>query len=211
MQARSSAVPRNASPKAFPAARSFAAAAIEFAPARAGGRPHLPPRSALACCHRPRCLNEPLGRSRAVARLRPASPAARLVDLADDAALRLPRPSRQRRPDELHASRRPARRRLGSCGARRRRRPDRLSGVRSSRRRRAGRSLGRSGSRRSTSASPSPELSVSSPSPRACATCCTSRRKPIERSSKPSSAPRAIRSDMPIGWAWTRLERTLTP
>ena len=34
MQARSSAFPRNASPKAFPAARSFAAAAIESAPAR---------------------------------------------------------------------------------------------------------------------------------------------------------------------------------
>ena len=34
MQARSSAVPRTAGPKAFPAARSFAAAAIESAPAR---------------------------------------------------------------------------------------------------------------------------------------------------------------------------------
>ena len=206
MQARSSAVPRNASPKAFPAARSFAAAAIEIRAGPASGRSRLPPRPALARRHRAGRLDEPLGRSRAVARLRPASPAARLVGLADDAALRLPRPSRQRRPDELHAGRRPARRRLRSCGFGRRRRPDRSSGVRPPycrclghalaeaargarrplRHRRSCRSL-RLRRRRALPVAPSDESRIEP-----CAT--------------PSNVPRAIRSDMPIGWRSTRLE-----
>ena len=60
MQARSSAVPRTAGPKAFPAARSFAAAAIESA--RPGERlisSSTSPR--LARRHRAGRLDEPLG------------------------------------------------------------------------------------------------------------------------------------------------------
>ena len=210
MQARSSAVPRNASPKAFPAARSFAAAAIESAPARRAADLvfHLAPLWLAVIAHAASTnlwgdLVQSLGEAPRAQRL--AWSAWPTMQLSGSLALLA---------SAVLMNYTQAAGRLAVVSA--------LAGLVVAvvltgfpefDRLTAG-----------ASAMPWPKRLAALDVRFAIAGAVGlfafaagvryllhQPRKPIERCSKPSSVPRAIRSDMPIGWAWTRLQRSLTP
>ena len=200
MQTRSSASSSTRESQILPTARSFAAAAknrIRAGPPR--GRSRLPPRPALAHRHRPRRLDQPLGRSRAVARYAPRAQrlawsawptmqlSGSLALLASAVLMNYTQAAGRLAVVSALAglvvavvlTGLPEFDRL-TAGASAMPWPKRLAAL--------------------TSASPSPALSVSSPSPQACAICAVREAASSPCDNDRSSVPQATISGTPIGW-----------